>query len=203
VPQALAQGASPPEAQAQAGAASTAAAIEPAFSYFILMAFAIGFFPEAALRWLSAQARQRIFRMGPASSYLDIEAIEGIETFTRARLAEAGILEASRLAVSNPLGLVIRTPYPLQQVIDWVGQAQLLLLLKEDRFNRLREQGIRTSFQFYDQASKPAGSQGTALPSPINPDGTLDVASVLASLNADPAFMSAKEVSDKMLQQQG
>jgi hypothetical protein len=201
---ALAQGVSPPEPQAQAGAAeaaaSTTALVEPDFSYFILMAFAIGFFPEAALRWLAAQARQRVFGMGPASSYLDIETIEGIETFTRARLAEVGILEASRLAASNPLGLALRTPYPLQQVIDWIGQAQLLVLLKEDRFNQLREQGIRTSFQFYGQANELADGHGAAPRSPVNLGGTLDVASALASLKADPAFEGAKEVFDKLLQ---
>jgi hypothetical protein len=32
--------------------------------------------------------------MGGPSSYLDIEEIEGIDTFTRARLAEIGILDA-------------------------------------------------------------------------------------------------------------
>ena len=72
---------------------------------FILLAFAIGFFPETALSWLGAQARKWIFNMGPSSSYLDIEEIEGIDSYTRARLSELGILDAPRLATCNPLTL--------------------------------------------------------------------------------------------------
>ena len=151
VPQALAQ--EPP-------ARSTMALIEPSFRYFILMAFAIGFFPESALRWLAAQARQRVFRTGPPSSYLDIETIEGIETFTRARLAEIGILEASRLATANPLGLILRTPYPLQQLIDWIGQAQLLVLFDESRFTQLRGQGIRRALSFMIKATTTSATPG-------------------------------------------
>ena len=31
--------------------------------------------------------------------------------------------------MSNPMTLTLRTPYALHQIIDWIGQAQLLLLL--------------------------------------------------------------------------
>ena len=169
------------------------------FNYFILLAFAIGFFPETALSWLGAQARKWIFNMGPSSSYLDIEEIEGIDSYTRARLSELGILDAPRLATCNPLTLALRTPYSLQQIIDWIGQAQLLLLLKKDTFNELRQQGIRTSFQFYELLL--ANPNAPILPNPNAPIlASLNVGPCQLLLENDPAFTRAKEVAGKMLQ---
>jgi hypothetical protein len=162
----------------------------PDFDFFILLAFAIGFFPDTALTWLGAQARKRIFNMGAPSSYLDIEEIEGIDTFTRARLAEIGILDAPRLAAANPLTLSLRTPYTLQQIIDWIGQAQLLLLLRDKNFDSLRQHGIRTSFQFYRL---------------LNTDPLPDFLSEFKSgscqllLESDPAFVRANEIAEKMI----
>jgi hypothetical protein len=165
--------------------------LETDLNYFILLAFAIGFFPETALTWLGALARKRIFNMGPSTSYLDIEEIEGIDSYTRARLAELGIFDAPRLATCNPMTLALRTPYALQQIIDWIGQAQLLLLLKKKTFNTLREQGIRTSFQFYELLASQANA-----PMPA----AVDASYCKLMLQNDPAFVRAKEVAVRMLQ---
>src|SRR4051812_18655486 len=160
------------------------------FDFFILLAFAIGFFPDSALTWLGAQARKRVFHMGAPASYLDIEEVEGIDTFTRARLAEIGILDAPRLAASNPLTLALRTPYSLQQIIDWIGQAQLLLILRDKSFESLRQQGIRTSFQLYKLLDvKP-------LPDFL---AELKIESCQLLLESDPAFVRANEVAEKMI----
>jgi hypothetical protein len=163
---------------------------DTSFNYYILLAFAIGFFPETALTWLGALARKLIFNMGPASSYLDIEEIEGIDSYTRARLSELGILDASRLANCNPMTLALRTPYSLQQIMDWIGQAQLLVLLKKETFNTLRVQGIRTSFQFYELL-------GNAPVPKILED--VDTSYCRLILDKDPAFVRAQEVANRML----
>jgi hypothetical protein len=160
------------------------------FNYFILLAFAIGFFPETALTWLGALARKLIFNMGPSSSYLDIEEIEGIDSYTRARLSELGILDAPRLANCNPMTLALRTPYSLQQIMDWIGQAQLLVLLKKETFNTLRVQGIRTSFQFYELLAT------APVPQILK---TIDTSYCRLMLDKDPAFVRAKEVAVRML----
>jgi hypothetical protein len=163
---------------------------DTSFNYYILLAFAIGFFPETALTWLGALARKLIFNMGPSSSYLDIEEIEGIDSYTRARLSELGIQDAPRLATCNPMTLALRTPYSLQQIMDWIGQAQLLLLLKKETFNTLRVQGIRTSFQFYELLA-------TAPVPKILED--VDNSYCRLMLDKDPAFVRAKEVAERML----
>jgi hypothetical protein len=165
-----------------------------AYNNFIFVAFAIGFFPEVMLRWLSAKARA-FFQKGEPSSYLDVEAIEGIDTFTRARLAEAGIAEANHLANSNPVTLAIRTPFGLPLLVDWAGQAQLLVLLKEAKFNRLRAQGIRTSVQFYHQFC----SQVAANPIDVPEMSGDEIRLACASLNVDPSFRRLKELAEKML----
>ena len=63
---------------------------------------AIGFFPETALSWLGAQARKWIFNMGPSSSYLDIEEIEGIvvNQFLRGSL-DPDVFEQVRLSAKE------------------------------------------------------------------------------------------------------
>jgi hypothetical protein len=184
------QDAPQPSAPGSEPSASIQSLVGMNFNFFILLAFAIGFFPETALTWLGAQARKRIFNMGPPSSYLDIEEIEGIDSYTSARLSELGILDAPRLATYNPITLALRTPYALHQIIDWIGQAQLLLLLKKEKFAMLREEGIRTSFQFYEYfIAHPTGQV----------PGSLDIDKCQLSLEKDPAFKRAKEVADKML----
>ena len=112
-----------PPAQAAQGM-SLKEAVNPPIGYLMLLAVAIGFFPEAAIRWIGAKARETVFRMGPTSSYLDIEALEGIDTFSRARLAEVGIIDATHLANSNPVTLAIRTPFPFSNLsIGWVRRS--------------------------------------------------------------------------------
>lgn len=167
--------------------------ISRGFDMFILIAFGIGFFPEVVLRWLGARART-FFQMGEPSSYLDIESIEGIDTFTRARLAEAGVADAGHLATSNPVTLAIRTPFNLPQLVDWAGQAQLLMLIKEDNFNRLRNHAIRTSYQFYGQF------HGLAAPK-LPGDATIDVQFACASLDIDPSFRRLNELVERMLRE--
>lgn len=150
------------------------------FDSMILLAVAIGFFPETVLRWLANLARRFVFRTGRLSSYFDLEKLEGVDTITRARLAETGIIDATHLAASNPVTLALRTPFTIQQIVDWIGQAQLLVLVKTVEFNRLRDSGIRTSYQFYRQAG-PAS------------------ATARAALDHDPSFLRLKEVMDRML----
>lgn len=159
------------------------------FNSMILLAFAIGFFPETALRWFSGIARRYVFRFGDRSTYFDLEMLEGVDSFTRARLAETGIIDATHLAASNPLTLSLRTPYTIQQIVDWMGQAQLMALVKTAEFNRLRNLGIRTSYQFYHET---ASGSAMAANSPLFINSA-------AALDRDPSFLRLKEVLDRML----
>ncbi len=183
----------------------------------ILAAFAAGVVPEVALRWMAAQTR-RLFGAGAdrRADELELELIEGIDAYTRVRLAEAGIHDAQGLVAANPLHLTLRTPFSLPQVIDWIGQACLLVQLKPDAYRRLREQGLRTAWQL-DQlvALRAEGRLGLAEeargfdPAPSGaapPPARLDTTggpplppdrarTLLALLLADPAFVRAGEVA--------
>lgn len=183
----------------------------------LLVAFAAGVVPEVALRWMAAQTR-RLFGAGAIrrADELELELIEGIDAYTRVRLAEAGIYDAQSLVAANPLHLTLKTPFGLPQVIDWIGQACLLVQLKPDAYRQLREQGLRTAWQLErlaalreedrsEIAGEPAGSaplpEGAAPPAagseaagglPLPPDRAR---ALLVLLEADPAFVRAAEVA--------
>jgi hypothetical protein len=183
----------------------------------LLVAFAAGVVPEVALRWLAGRTR-RLFGAGAEqrADELELEMIEGIDAYTRVRLAEAGIHDAQGLVAANPLHLTLRTPFSLPQVIDWIGQACLLVQLKPDLYRRLRAQGLRTAWQLDQLVELREGGRlglaeeaggfdpapGGAAPPParleagggppLPPDRAR---TLLALLEADPAFVRAGEVA--------
>ncbi len=73
--------------------------------------------------------------------------IEGISYDTAVRLRELWVDDAYALAHVNPIEIYLKTPFGLEQCIDWVGQAQLLLVAKGDAFLFLRSHGVRTILQ--------------------------------------------------------
>lgn len=186
----------------------------------LLVAFAAGVVPEVALRWMAAQTR-RLFGASAEqrSAELELETIEGIDAYTRVRLAEAGIHDAQGLVAANPLHLTLRTPFSLPQVIDWIGQACLLVQLKPELYRRLREQGLRTAWQLDELVALRAGSAtglakhdpgfAPAEPAPPRPPAPADrvagpplppdrARTLLLLLAADPGFVRAREVARAM-----
>ncbi|WP_448204479.1 hypothetical protein [Azospirillum sp. sgz302134] len=73
--------------------------------------------------------------------------IEGVSYDTAVRLRELWVDDAYALAHVNPLEVYLKTPFGLEQCIDWVAQAQLLMLVKGEAFQVLRRLGIRTILQ--------------------------------------------------------
>ncbi len=186
----------------------------------VIVAFAAGVVPEVALRWMAGQTR-RLFGAGAdrRSDELELETIEGIDAYTRVRLAEAGIFDAQGLVAANPLHLTLRTPFSLPQVVDWIGQALLLVQLKPEAYRRWRAHGLRTAWQLDELASSratladgsglqeapgrfvpPATGEASLLPAPLgsapaSPPSPEEVRLALALLEADPAFVRAREVA--------
>ncbi|MBB3933107.1 hypothetical protein GGR25_004171 [Kaistia hirudinis] len=85
-------------------------------------------------------------RFNDATRSVPLDAIDGIDFFTRFRLAAAGVYEVQNLAVANPILLHVETPYGIYQTIDWVAQAQLCTVVGLERFLILRQHNIRTIF---------------------------------------------------------
>ena len=93
------------------------------------IAFLIGIFPERGLKYLMEKVKIFSERNIEKSDDLPLEMIEGISYFHRIRLNELGIDNTQNLAESSFLDLVVKTSFPPNQILDWIGQAELYLSL--------------------------------------------------------------------------
>ncbi len=116
----------------------------------ILVAFAVGFLPDAGVYVISSMINVKMKRRNTDveifSPILPLTILDGIDASTEYRLEEAGICDVQNLAVSNPVMLCVETPYPLFEILDWTSQAQLCTAIGPEKFLLLRERGIRTVF---------------------------------------------------------
>lgn len=134
------------------GAAPTGTA-PPALAIagLIVAAFLIGFIPDFGVRvmvrssqlWLFKREDDGVFRNFKATP---VEAIDGIDTTVRARLADFNIFAVQNLATANPIMLFVETPFGIYQSIDWVAQAQLCAAVGPRALRRLWVLGVRTIF---------------------------------------------------------
>jgi hypothetical protein len=74
--------------------------------------------------------------------------VDGIDSYIKFRLGEYEIEDIENLALANPIQLFIETPYPLRKIIDWVGQAKLLIEVDSAKISELRNLNVRTSLDF-------------------------------------------------------
>jgi hypothetical protein len=143
-------------------------------SFFFLVAFLIGFFPDAGLDYLMQRfpaLRVKRFAEGVREGfrYVPVDMIDGIDSQVSFRLAEREITDIENLATTNPILLCTETPYTLHQVIDWIAQAQLILEVGPIIYRKLRDSGVRTIFALEAAASCKVGSD--ALSKILYPEG--------------------------------
>ena len=161
----------------------------------MVLAFGAGVMPETVLRWLGNKA-SRLFGTREQNDHIDLEHVLGISPFTRARLAEVGIYDAQGLVAANPLRLSMHTPYPLPQIMDWIGQAFLLLQFQPEKMRELRKKGMRTVWEL--EAARAHLNNQTPLQAE-SVDGVREAAALLPALKADPNFVRATEIQQRML----
>jgi len=58
-------------------------------------------------------------------------------------LRQEDIENVQNLATADVPALVIGTPFPVHQIVDWVDQAILLTYASQEQFDRLEEAGLR------------------------------------------------------------
>lgn len=163
--------------------------------HLMLVAFGAGVMPETVLRWLLNKAA-RYIGTAEQNDQIDLEHIQGISAFTRARLAEVGVYDAQGLVASNPLRLSLHTPYSLPQIVDWYGQALLLLYAQPQGLQALRERGVRTIWELLAPPADEPARQPPADDPPLLPN----LARVAGSLNANVAYVRITEVQERMRQ---
>jgi sulfite exporter TauE/SafE len=120
---------------------------------WFLLAFTLGLLPDSSFKFTLLKISPVISwikssddRFLKWSKTVPLDAIDGIDYFIRFRLEESGISDVQSLATYNPIMLHIETPYGIYQIMDWIAQAQLCLVIGLDRFMLLRQLNIRTIF---------------------------------------------------------
>ena len=86
-----------------------------------------------------------------------LDLIDGIDTTIKFRLNQLDVAEVQNLATANPVELFVETPYGFGQILDWMGQAQLLTEIGPQRFLRARDAGIRDMACLLDLGGSEAG----------------------------------------------
>jgi hypothetical protein len=120
------------------------------------LAFVIGMFPERGIR-LITRSFVKLFRSNEYSEDFNLELIEGISPSMTYRLQEIGIESGASLACANPFAMFDASVTPMSEIVDWMAQAQLLVLLKLDRFQTMQKVGFRTVFDLLRLINGPAG----------------------------------------------
>ena len=122
-------------------------------SWLLVLAFLIGFYPALGLNYLQERFaflrfKNRNASVDAVSRELPLDMVDGIDSYIKFRLGEYEIEDIENLALANPIQLFIETPYPLRKIIDWVGQAQLLIEVESSKISDLRNLNVRTSLDF-------------------------------------------------------
>jgi hypothetical protein len=160
----------------------------------MVLAFGTGVMPETVLRWVGNKAA-RLFGAVEQNDHIDLEHIQGISAFTRARLVEVGIYDAQGMISNNPLRLALQTPFSLPQVMDWYGQCFLLLYFRPKGLDALRNLGVRTVWELKELSD---AAENTFADVKTNGDATIKIPQVLKVIDANANFIRATEIQLRM-----
>lgn len=131
----------------------------------IVLGFGAGMFPQRAIAYVEG-IFNRLVRATERSEEFGLQLIQGIAPPVVFRLEEIGIDDAIDLGHANPFTLFDSTGYAMTEIVDWIGQAQLLTVVQTASFQRLQAAGLRTIF---DVVKVLHGAPGLAMPA--LPDG--------------------------------
>ena len=146
---------------------------------YLLAAFVIGLFPSTGLR--VAQ------RLGTAALGVVLKGfqepqplskLDGLNAYHEDRLLLEGIENLQNLSCAKIVDLMLKTRYPVEQIVDWIDQA-LLHLHARDRIEDFQASGLRTATDFLDAYEMPE------LPEDKRPGWREDLARLLDSQRAD------------------
>lgn len=108
-----------------------------------VVVFFIGFFPERGVNWLAITAKRTLNLQVEVTKELRLSEIEGLSMWHQGRLNQEGIENVQNLASADVPALVASTPFTLNQIIDWVDQAVLLVNASQEQVAGLEKVGLR------------------------------------------------------------
>ncbi len=135
-------------------------------SIWLMLSFALGFVPDAALQYVLQRSgvrfKDRYVEIEEHAKTVPLTILDGVDAFTAFRLEEANIFDIQNLATANPIMIHIENPYGIYEAIDWVAQAQLCTVVGPERFLLLKSYNIRTIFDL-ERAVLPEESDETLI----------------------------------------
>lgn len=112
---------------------------------FVSVSFIAGFAPRSILTALGDIAERFLVKNGKtagvAPRILPLSQIRGITLDVEERLAEEGVYDVTNLAYANVLALMNNTPFKRRQLIAWIDEAMLQIVLP-DSWQSLERAGI-------------------------------------------------------------
>ena len=135
----------------------------------LAIAFLTGVFPDKGFRLLMERVKVFSAKGEYSAKNFSLECIEGMSQMHRIRLGELGIDNVQNLAQYDFLLLIVKTPFPIRTLLDWVSQAKLIMEFQEN-YSLLYKAGIRTVLDFWDACdSQPERIKQIGEVSGINP----------------------------------
>lgn len=127
--------------------------LDPALTAVSVVTFTIGFFPDMGIDWLTATAKKTLGQSGGIAKETRLSELEGLSIWHQGRLQQEGIENVQNMATTNIPTLVVTTPFGLEEIVDWVDQAILLVYANEEMYAKLESTGVRCASDFVTIAS--------------------------------------------------
>jgi hypothetical protein len=174
-----------------------------AMPLLLLLGFGIGFAPDLFVMAMTRKAFQAMKIWGSRAEpdekvrpkSLPLLMIDDLTRDKIDRLNELEIDSAEVLAQQNPFRLLPRVPYDLSLIVDWIAQAQLYALVRDDVLQKLRAIYIRNLFdldiRLKDDQARQQVCQALGVPETA-------AKAVLQQLECDTSYLRLREVKEAM-----
>ena len=169
----------------------------------LLLGFGIGFAPDLFILTMIRKAFQAMKIWGSRAepeektrpNSLSLLMIDDLTREKIDRLNELEIDSAAVLAQQNPFRLLPRMPYDLSLLVDWIAQAQLYVLVKDDSLQKLRNIYIRHVFDLHIRLNEEQTRRNVCTALGLS-EG--DAKGILQQLDSDASYLRLQEVEDAM-----
>lgn len=134
----------------------------------------------------------------------ELALLDDLDEFDVERIEEEGIIGAQGLATCDIAQLIVWTPFPTSQIVDWVDQAILFLTTgaEPDRSyaKTFRTMGLRGATDLLDAAHEPGGAKRIVTAAKAIGESTAEDPISSAQLAALRANLKMKDTQDKVKQ---
>lgn len=130
----------------------------------LIVVFFVGLFPSMGLRLIQRAAIATLgkFKLKAFEEDQPLSLLDGLTIYQEDRLLLEGIENLQNLASANIVELMLKTRFPVEQIVDWIDQA-LLHMHTGEYAVAFRHSAMRTATDFLDVYRKTPEAQRPAL----------------------------------------